>query len=308
VILLEDKIEITMINTKDLENFRHHPYKVVDETLDEMKESIAKNGIIVPLVVRKKDNGKYEIISGHRRKRSSELLGIEEVPCIVKELTDDEAIIEMVDSNIQREEVLPSEKAWAYKMKYDAMKRQGERRDISLDFNEKPTCGHSVHKSRDFISEIQSGRNATRYIRLTYLAPKLLEMVDQKKIALKPAVEISYLRDSEQLILLYLIDEHEATPSISQAVQMKKLSREGKLTEEKMTEILSEEKCNQKDKYKITYQDFEKVLPRNVVTPSEVEEYLLKCAAFCIENRINLNAVNIKEIKDKNIKSKERGR
>ena len=268
-----------------------------------MKESISQNGIQTPLIVREKENGKYEIISGHTRKRASELIGLKEIPCIIRNCTDDEAIVQMVDSNIQREEILPSERAFAFKMKYEALKRQGKRNDL--------TCGQVVHKSRDEISEEESGRQISRYIRLTELIPELLDLVDEKKIAFTPAVEISYLRKEEQLMLLDCIQCTEATPSVSQAMRLKKLSKEGLLDSIKIDEIMLEEKANQKEKYHIEYNRFMKYIPRDIATPRQVEEYLLKCVIICKQQGIMVDKMKIvkseeSNIKKSNTKSRER--
>lgn len=291
------------IRIDKLDKFQNHPFRVNERTLEELKESISQNGIQTPLIVREKGNGKYEIISGHTRKRASELLNLTEVPCIIRNCTDDEAIVQMVDSNIQRDEILPSERAFAYKMKYEALKRQGKRNDL--------TCGQVVHKSRDEISEEESGRQISRYIRLTELIPELLDLVDDKKIAFTPAVEISYLRKEEQLMLLDCIQCTEATPSVSQAMRLKKLSKEGLLDSIKIDEIMLEEKANQKEKYHIEYNRFMKYIPRDIATPRQVEEYLLKCAIICKQQGIMVDKMKIvrneeSNIKKSNTKSRER--
>lgn len=261
---LEKSIPIPI---NQITNFPKHPFKVIDdENMERLVKSIKEYGLIHPAIVRRTEDGKYELISGHRRKRALELAHITEMPCIIKDLTDDEATILMVDSNIQREVVLPSERAYAYKMKLDAEKHQG-----------KTTCGLDVHKSRDNVTDEMSGRQVQRYIRLTELIPELLQKVDDGKISLNPAVEISYLTDEEQYILCDCIEQYDATPSQPQAIRLKALSREGKLTAEKIEDILGEEKANQKPKYNINYERFEKILPRDVVTQQEVEDFLYKC-------------------------------
>lgn len=283
--------QIIEIDIENLEDFPMHPFKVLDRDLEDMKESITNIGITTPLVVREKSEGKYEIISGHRRKRTCELLRIKKIPCVVKKLTDEQAVIEMVDSNIQREEVLFSEKAFAYKMKLEAMKHQGRTSD-PLGQKLKSTI------TRQEIAE-QMGECATniqRYIRLTELIPELLKMVDEKAIAFRPAVEISYLNKEEQTNLLDAMDCFEATPSLAQAIQLKKMSQQGQLDSEKIDEIMGVEKPNQIPKYEITYKRFEDCIPRDVVTPREVEDYLYRCALTCKQMRIPLMDIKNKAV------------
>ena len=199
--------QIVEVGVDKLEKFPKHPFKVVDETLNELMESINSVGITTPLVIREKEDGNYEIISGHRRKRACELLGIKEIPCIVRNLTDNQAILEMVDSNIQREDISYSEKAFAYKMKLEAMNRQGERTDLTLC-----QVGTKLKRSDEIVAEGESARQVHRYIRLTYLIPEILQMVDEKKVAFSPAVELSYLTKEEQTLLLDAMECFEATP------------------------------------------------------------------------------------------------
>ena len=287
---LKTEIEqIVEVGVDKLEKFPKHPFKVVDETLEELKESISSVGITTPLVIREKGDGNYEIISGHRRKRACELLGIKEIPCIVRNLTDNQAILEMVDSNIQREDISYSEKAFAYKMKLEAQKHQGRR------------CGQDVHKTRDVIADgVYSGRHVQRYVRLTELIEPILQMVDEKKIAFNPAVELSYLTKEEQTILLDAMDCFEATPSLAQAQELKRFSQQGILNEEKIDEILGTEKANQIPKYQITYKRFEECIPRNIVTPKELEDYLYRCAMTCKQMGITLIELNKKKEKKMN--------
>ena len=261
-----------MIPLDKISDFPNHPYKV--ENNDEMQlmiESIKNGGVRYPVIVRLKEDGGYEMICGHRRKFASQFLGLKEIPAIVRELSRDEATILMVDSNIQREKVLPSEKAFAYKMKLDALSHQGK----------KETSRQLVEKSvsADIIGQEigESGRQVQRYIRLTELIKDMLELVDIGKVAFSPAVEISYLKEDEQYVLLDCINKYDSTPSQAQAIHMKKLSQDGKLTAEKIEDIMEEEKPNQKSKYKISYVRFEKYLPRNVVTEKEVEDFLFTC-------------------------------
>ncbi len=263
-----------MLPISDISNFPNHPYKIQDdEELELMKESIKEGGIKQPVIVRKKENGGYEMISGHRRKLASEILGLKEIPAIVRDLTKDEATILMVDSNIQREKVLPSEKAYAYKMKMEALKHQGERNDLtSSQIGTKLRTDEKIAKASG-----ESRNQIQRYIRLTELTKELLDMVDIGKIGFSPAVEISYLKKEEQYILSSCIDMYQSTPSQAQAIHLKKLSQSGNLTAEKIEEIMGEQKPNQKEKYNINYERFEKYLPRNVVTAKEVEDFLFKC-------------------------------
>lgn len=272
--------KIINIPIKDISDFPNHPFKVIiNNEMEEMAESIKERGVLVPTLVRPKKDGKgYEMIAGHRRKKASELAKQDTLPCIVRELSDEEAIIIMVDSNLQREELLPSEKAFAYKMKLEAMRRQSGRpknNDVPMaqDLRGKSSrelLGEEVGESQDQIR---------RYIRLTELIPELLNMVDDKKIAFRPAVELSYLTKEEQNILFYNIDYLDATPSLAQAIYMKKLSQESKLTTEKMEEILFEEKPNQITKMKFSEEKIRNVLPRNI-EESKIEDYVVRAIEF----------------------------
>ena len=264
--------KIVDIKIDCIDDFPNHPFKIIDnEELEQMKESIADNGVLIPALVRPKPDGRYEMISGHRRKFASQLALKETIPCIVRELSDDEAIIIMVDSNMQREEILPSEKAFAYKMKLDAMKHQG----VSF--------GQVVRKweSTDDIGKDNedSGRQVRRYIRLTKLIPELLDKVDTKEIAFNPAVELSYLTEEEQYALLDCIEYNDATPSHAQAIVMKKLSQEGSLNEEKIDDILSQEKPNQIPKMKFSEERIRSVLPKNVEN-DKIEDFVVKAIEY----------------------------
>lgn len=238
-----EKVELSRIK-----EFKGHPFKVKDDDeMERLVESIKENGILNPIILRNIGDKNFEIVSGHRRKRAAELADMDTIPSIVRNLTDEEATILMVDSNLQREELLPSEKAFAYKMKMEAMSRQGQRNDLTstplepkLRTNEK--IGEEVGESREQIR---------RYIRLTNLIPQLLEIVDEKKIAFRPAVELSYLTEDEQYVLLDAIEFNDATPSLAQAISMKKRSAEGNLTAEKIEEIMLEQKPNQVEKIRI---------------------------------------------------------
>ena len=233
-------------------DFPNHPFKVrQDETMMEMMESVQLHGVLVPGLVRQLADGSYQMVSGHRRKLASRLAGLDTLPCIVRDLTDDEAIIIMVDSNLQREKVLPSEKAFAYKMKLDAMRRQqGERTDLTSapvgqKFDGKTSRELLAIESPDSHSQIQ------RYIRLTNLIPEILDMVDDGRIAFRPAVELSYLTEQEQSALYDTMGREDCTPSLAQAIKMKSFSREGKLSEAVIRSIMAEEKPNQKEQFRI---------------------------------------------------------
>lgn len=265
----------------EIDDFPDHPFQVrMDEDMDQLVESVKSRGIITPITLRQKEDGRYEIISGHRRRKACELAGLEMVPAEIKELTRDEAIILMVESNLQRSVILPSEKAFAYKMRLDAMKRQGQRTD--LDGTSRPVGA----KSRDNRSDEQladavedSARQISRYIRLTELAPELLEMVDEGKIAMRPAVELSYLNEVEQQDLLPAMEIADATPSHAQAIKMRKFSQEGKLTPEVIESIMCEEKPNQKEKVSIRYEDAKRYIPSSVPY-NETGAYILKALEY----------------------------
>lgn len=255
-------IPITLID-----NAYIHPFQVKeDDELRSLMESISQLGVITPCIARRKGEERYELISGHRRKRACELLGIDTLPIIVRELSEDEAVILMVDSNLQREHILPSEKAFAYKLKLDALKRQGKRSDITS------TPLVSKFRAGDFVGKDNgdSREQVRRYIRLTYLIPELLEDVDVGKISLRTAVELSYMTEDEQKDLSYTIDTEEATPSLAQAIQMRKLSKAGKLDLTTIQTILSAQKPNQVERIKIPTSKFEKYF-RNRTSPSEIE-------------------------------------
>ena len=236
------------IPISQISDFPEHPFKVKqDEAMLEMAESVRQYGVLVPGLVRQLEDGSYQMVSGHRRKLASELAGRDTIPCIVRDLTDDEAVIIMVDSNLQRERVLPSEKAFAYKMKLDAMRRQGQRTDLtSRPMVEKL---ESVEKMGRDTGE--SGRQIQRYIRLTNLIPEILDMVDDGRIAFRPAVELSYLAEQEQCALYDTMGREDCTPSLAQAIKMKAFSREGKLSEAVIRSIMAEEKPNQKEQFRI---------------------------------------------------------
>ena len=256
----QQREKVMDIPLSEISDFANHPFKVkADEAMLEMADSIKQYGVLVPGLVRPKADGGYEMVAGHRRKKASELAGKETIPCIVRELNDDAATIIMVDSNLQRESILPSEKAFAYKMKLEAMNRQGQRTDL--------TSRQVVGKleSADIIGKDvgESGRQIQRYIRLTELNPSILEMVDEKQIAFNPAVEISYLTEKEQHNLYETMKSEDCTPSLSQAQRMKKLSQDGRLNMDVIFSILTEEKPNQKERLNIQRERIDRFFPKN---------------------------------------------
>lgn len=273
---LEQAEKIIKIPIRNISSFPNHPYKVIDDDkMNEMSESIKENGLIHPVTVRKLEDGSYQMISGHRRMRATELANIKEIDAIVKDLTDEEAIIYMVDSNDkQREEILPSEKAFAYKMKLDAMNKQSGRPKNNL------TPMVSEKRTNEILGEQngESREQVRRYIRLTELIPEILAMVDEKKIAFRPAVELSYLSEDNQYVLLDIMQFSEITPSLAQAIHLKKLEQNDSLDVDKIEDIMSQEKPNQVEKIKIDTQRFEKVFPQNVITNKQREDFLFMCA------------------------------
>ena len=266
--------KVRVIPLSAIEDAPDHPFGVLDdEEMAELTESISTFGVINPVIVRRTDNERYEMISGHRRKYACTKLGIDTLPVIVRDLSREEAIIYMVDSNLQREHILPSERAKAYKMKLEAIKKQGKRNDLTSV----PLAQKFGKTSREIVGE-QSGESADqvrRYIRLNNLIPELLEDVDMGKIAFRPAVELSYLEEEEQKDLSYYIDENEATPSLSQAIQMKKLSQAGVLTEERIQAILLEEKPNQKPKIKVPMERIQNYFPPDA-SAKEIEDTIVE--------------------------------
>ena len=263
------------ISVYDISDFPNHPFKVkMDDKMVETIESIREHGVLVPALVREKPTGVYEMISGHRRKMASELAGLENIPCIVRNLSDDEAVIVMVDSNLQREEILPSEKAFAYKMKLDVMKRQGQRTDLTLS----PLATKLKGKRSDELLGEEVGESKDqirRYIRLTYLIPEILDMVDNKKIAMRPAVELSYLPKEEQEILYDTMESEDCTPSHAQAIKIRKFSAEGRLNEDVLLSIMAEEKPNQVEQWKIPKNRLKKYFPSGT-SQQKMEETIIK--------------------------------
>lgn len=270
--------KVEQIDISKISNFPDHPFKVVnDDKMEDMVKSVKEYGVILPVIVRPKEDGTYEMISGHRRKMACELAGMKQIRCIVKNLTDDEATILMVDSNIQREEILPSEKAFAYKMKLEAMKHQGKRVDLEEDTTSDP-MGWKLESANKLGAEVgESMTNLRRYIRLTYLIPELLEQVDLKRIAFRPAVELSYLSEENQYVVQNIFEFDEVTPSLSQAIRLKKLEQEGHLTEEKIEEIMQQEKPNQKEFIKIHNERIEKYIPTKIKESGKVEDFIIQC-------------------------------
>ena len=253
------------ISITEIQPFHDHPFTVTDnEDMAKIVESIGKVGTITPVIARPLSDGGYELISGHRRLEACRKLGLKTIPVIVRNMTDDEAVIAMVDANLQREHILPSEKAFAYKMKLEAISHQGK------------ACGQVVHKSRDTISETDSGRQVQRYIRLTNLIPQLLKLVDEERIAFSVGVELSYLTEYEQDDLFEEIELEDKTPSLAQAIQMKKLSQQGKLDTEIINKIISEDKPNQKEKISFRLDELSRYFPK--CSPQDIYRRLIQLA------------------------------
>ena len=275
--------KVVNLSFSEISDFPNHPFKVrMDEAMREMTESVKQYGVLVPALVRPKRSGGYEMVAGHRRKKAADLAGLAKIPCIVRQLTDDEATIIMVDSNLQREQILPSEKAFAYKMKLDAMKRQGQRTDL--------TFGPPGQKSsRDELADSSpdSSRQIQRYIRLTHLIPEILELVDNSvlkdpemlQIALRPAVELSYLRKEEQANLFAIMDEMDCTPSHAQAIKMRQMSEaktgDERLAKDALVSIMKEEKPNQKEQFKIPKEKISRFFAPGTPT-QKIEDTIVK--------------------------------
>ena len=263
---------IREIPLSEIDDFPDHPFKVkLDADMDELVQSVKERGIITPITLRQKEDGRYEIVSGHRRRKACELAGLDTVKAEIKELSRDEAIILMVESNLQRTVILPSEKAFSYKMRLEAMKRQGARTDLTS----RPLVGKL--ESSDIMGQSmgESGRQIQRYIRLTELISPLLDLVDEGRIAFRPAVELSYLQKAEQESLLESITYEDATPSLAQAIKMKAFSKEGRLNGDVILSILSEEKPNQKEKFTFHAERLRKFIPASI-PPEKTEDYVLK--------------------------------
>ena len=277
---------VVNIPLSQLHDFPDHPFKVRDdEKMEETVESVKAYGVLVPAIVRQRPDGEYEIVSGHRRKRASELAGLSELPAIIRDLDDDAATIIMVDSNLQRENILPSERAAAYKMKLEALKRQGARTDLTSR-----QVGEKLEKPNWSVSQVakdagDSERQVQRYIRLTELQPELQEMVDTGKIAMTPAVEISYLKPKEQELLLETIDSEQATPSLSQAQRIKKLSQVGGLNEDTMLSIMSEQKKPElSSNITLPGERLKKYFPKSY-TPAQIENTIFKLLDSWLQRR-----------------------
>lgn len=271
--------KVVTLNPADISDFPNHPFKVKqDEAMAEMVDSVKQYGVLVPALVRPKVDGSYEMIAGHRRKCAATLAGITEMPCIVRNLTDDEATIIMVDSNLQRETILPSEKAFAYKMKLEAIKRQGERTDLTSSPLDKKLKGLTSaqqvsQKSGDSQPQIY------RYIRLTELIPPMLDMVDSGKIAFRPAVELSYLSKEQQQSLYDTMECEDCTPSLAQAIKMKEFSRDGKLTEEVILSMMQEEKPNQREKPAFRDERITRLIPKSIPRGQETD-FVIRALEF----------------------------
>lgn len=264
------------IPLSEIDDFPDHPFKVkLDEDMDQLVQSIKERGIITPVTLRPKEDGRYEIVSGHRRKKACELAGFDTVKAEVREMTRDEAIILMVESNLQRSVILPSEKAFSYKMRLEAMNRQGQRSDLTST----PVVSKSRSNEELGSEHGESREQVRRYIRLTELIPELLDLVDEGRIAFRPAVELSYLQKEEQGALLEQIAYADATPSLAQAIKLKRFSQDGKLNNEVIESIMSEEKPNQREKINIKYAEARRFIPASV-TYEKTGEYILKALEY----------------------------
>ena len=272
----EKREKVYDVSLSEIDDFPDHPFRVVnDDAMSEMVESVKQQGILVPAIARKKEDGRYELISGHRRKMACQLAGMETMPVIVRDIDRDTATLIMVDSNLQREVILPSEKAFSYKMRLEAIKRQGKRSDLT-------SCplGTKLRSDEELSENVpDSARQIQRYIRLTELIKPILDMVDEGKIAMRPAVEISYLPKEEQEILFSVMDSELATPSLSQAQRIRQLSAEGHLTEDSVYVILSEQKPNQKEKYSFQRERLRRYIPDNL-PENKVEGYVIEALEY----------------------------
>ena len=273
--------KVRVIPIEFFDDFPKHPFNVkMDAEMEALIESIKEFGILTPLIARKKENGRYEIIAGHRRKFAAKKLGLTELPVILRDMTRDEAVIAMVDSNLHRERILPSERAYAYKMKMEARKRQGARTDLTST----PVVAKLRTDEAIGLENGDSKEQVRRYIRLTYLIKEILDMVDDGRIAFRPAVELSYLTVEQQKDLFYTMESEDATPSLAQAIEMKKLSQQGKLTADKIFSIMLQQKPNQIEKVKISYSKFEKYFSRG--TPqAHIEAIIFKALDEYYEKR-----------------------
>ena len=268
--------KIREIPIVEIDEFPDHPFKVLmDEDMEQLVDSVRRSGVMTPATVRQKEDGRYELISGHRRKKACELAGLETLKCEVKELTRDEAIIVMVESNLQRTTILPSEKAFAYKMRLEAMNRQGERTDLTFS-----PVGKKLRSGIELAENVGDSQSQIyRYIHLTELVPEILQMVDERQIAFRPAVEISYLSEEQQYTLLEAMGYNDATPSLAQAIKMKKFMQEGKLTDEVIQSIMQEEKPNQKEKPAFKDERITKLIPKSIPRGQETD-FVVKALEF----------------------------
>ena len=271
---MPEKVQVVPLD--QIDDFPDHPFLVKDDdSMDQLVHSIEMNGVLNPVIVRQKEDGRYELISGHRRKHACEKLGVEQIPVIVRDLSRDEAIIEMVDSNLQREHILPSEKAKAYKMKMDALKRQGQRTDLTSS-----PLGTKLRTDEIVAQEAGESRNQVqRYVRLNELTPELLEFVDEGKIGMRPAVELSYLQEEEMRDLVDYIDTEGTFPSHAQTIRMRELSREGRLDTDTINEIMGEAKGNQKVRIKIPLERIQRYFPDGT-TEKQMEDMIVKALAM----------------------------
>lgn len=268
--------KIYNIPLTEIDDFPDHPFQVrMDEDMDQLVESVRTRGVITPITLRQKEDGRYEIVSGHRRKKACEIVGLETAPCEIKELTRDEAIILMVESNLQRSIILPSEKAKSYKMRLDAMNRQGERNDLTFS-----PLGKKLHSGELLAQEVPDSQTQIyRYIRLNELNEGLLNLADEGRIGIRPAVELSYLKKEEQDALLETISYEDATPSLAQSIKMRKFSSEGKLNEDVILSIMCEAKPNQREKFSFPADRLRRLLPSGI-TMKQTEEYVVKALEF----------------------------
>ena len=263
--------KIVNLPLSKLTEFKNHPFKVLeDDEFQKLKDSIGEHGIVVPAVVRPKGNG-FELIAGHRRKLACQLLSMETMPVVIRELTNEQAVLAMIESNTQRENILPSEKAFAYKMKLDALKKQGKRSDLSST----PLVQKLGSSEKVGLKSGDSREQVRRYVRLTELIPQLLQLVDSGKIAFRPAVELSYLSKAQQRLLLSAMEAEQSTPSLSQAQKLKAMSADGNLTEDSMMEVMREQKSNQKEQVRIPYEKVRKIIKKDL-KPKELEEFILR--------------------------------
>lgn len=273
------------IEISQIDDFEGHPFKVKDdEDMEKLMESIATYGVLTPVIIREKGD-RYEMVSGHRRKHACERLGMETMPSVIKELSREEVIIAMTDSNIQRENILPSEKAWAYKMKMEAIKKTAGRPKN----NSRPLVGNYESADKIGNESNESGRQIQRYIRLTYLIPQLLLMVDEGKIAFRPAVEVSYLSEEQQADLLETMESADCTPSLAQAIKFKELSRDNKLDKDTMSTMLAQPKANQREKITFRRDELDKFFPKNV-TENDIHTKILSLLEQDRKRRLNRDA------------------